>query len=351
LLARVAVSLGLDPYTSGQDIVEALVTARSKPGIKPRVVLQGPCKENVLRGDQVDITKLPARLLHEGDGGRFLNTYGTIVARTPDGKWTNWSIARIMIVDRHRMSGIVAPTQHIGRIHAMWKAEGRDMPCALALGVPPAIPFVSGMPIPDWVDEADYIGVYLGEPVDVIQCESNNLHVPATSEIVVEGRLSQNDTVEEGPMGEYAGYQWKGVSTHKPVYYVDVMTHRNNAILPVVVAGEPVEEDHTAWGIPNAAEVLFQLRNAGVPATMCWPTLEAANHWLVITVPRNWRILAGYDSHSFCRRVGEVLFGSHHGHGMCKAIVFEDDIDPTNTNEVVWGFRNALSPRQWRNPV
>ena len=343
-LSRVAVSLGLDPRTDGRAIVEAIAEARGRPGIKPRVVATGPCQEHVLTGDAVDLMSLPAPVLHDGDGGRYLNTYGTIVARSPDGRWTNWSIARIMVVDGKRMSGIVAPSQHIGRIHAMWKADGKDMPFALALGVDPAIPFVSGMPIPDWEDEADLVGGFLGEPIDVVKCHTNDLHVPASSEIVVEGRLSANDVVAEGPMGEYAGYQWRGVSSDKPVYYVEAITHRTNAILPVVVAGEPVEEDHTAWGIPNAAEVLYVLRREGLPVTMVWPTLEAANHWLVVTVPKDWRQRAGLNSTGLCQRFGDVIFGGKHGSGMVKVIVIEDDVDPTNTSEVVWAFATRCHP-------
>lgn len=343
-LARVAVSLGLPPRASGADIVEALAGARGRPGVKPRIVETGACKEHVLVGDAVDLNRIPAPLLHEGDGGRYINTFGAIVARTPDGSWTNWSIARIMVVDARRMSGIVAPSQHLGRIHAMWKALGQDMPFALALGVEPAIPFVAGMPLPDWADEADYIGAYLDRPIDVVRCETNDLYVPASAEIVIEGRLSVTERTLEGPMGEYAGYQWRGQASEKPVYHVDAITHRTDPILPVVVAGEPIEEDHTAWGIPNAAEILHQLRSAGLPATMAWPTLEAANHWLVVTLPKDWRTRTGFDAKGVCRRIGEIVFGGHMGQGMTKIIVLEDDVDPTNTDEVVWAFATRCHP-------
>ncbi len=150
----------------------------------------GPCQENRLVGDEVDLWRLPTPLIHDGDGGRYLNTWGTIVARTPDGRWTNWSISRIMVIGKQTMTGIVLPRQHLGMIHAQWKALGKPMPFALALGTEPVIPFVSGMPLAEGVDEADFIGGYLGEPVDVVDCHSVDLQVPATSEIVIEGMLS-----------------------------------------------------------------------------------------------------------------------------------------------------------------
>ena len=270
-LSRVALSLGLAPRATGREIITALVSARERPPIPPRVVETGPCKENILLGDDADLLRLPTPLLHDGDGGRFLNTFGIIVARTPDGTWTNWSIARIMILDKNRMTGIVGPLQHLGKIHKMWKDIGQDMPFALALGCEPFIPFVGGMPLPDYVDESGYVGSYFGEPVDVVKCETNGLHVPATAEIVIEGLLSVSETAPEGPMGEYAGYLWSGPPTPKPVYHVHAMTHRHAPILPISVAGEPVEENHTAWGIPNAAEVQYELRQKGYPSRLSGP--------------------------------------------------------------------------------
>lgn len=89
-----------------------------------------------------------------------------IVAQTPDGKWTNWSIARIMLVDERRMAGIVAPTQHIGMVRKQWSDLGKDMPFALAMGTEPFIPFVGGMPLPAYVNEADFAGAYFGEPAE-----------------------------------------------------------------------------------------------------------------------------------------------------------------------------------------
>src|ERR1700739_4821836 len=112
----------------------------------------------------------------------------------------------------------------------------------MAMGVEPAIPFVGGMPLPEAVNEADFIGAYLGEPVDVVRCETVDLEVPATAEIAIEGHLSRTERDLEGPMGEYAGYLWTGPPSPKPVYRVTAVSHRNDPILPVSVAGEPVEE-------------------------------------------------------------------------------------------------------------
>jgi 4-hydroxy-3-polyprenylbenzoate decarboxylase len=345
LLARVAVSLGMSPRSGGRDIVEAIAASLNLPPIDPVVVETAPCFENVATGDAVDLTQLPVPLLHCGDGGRYLNTYGCIVARTPDGSWTNWSIARIMLLDGKRMTGLVSPEQHIGMVAQAWADLGEPMPFALALGVEPAIPFICGMPLPAHVDEAGRLGAFLGRPIRTVRCRTVPLEAPASAEILVEGYLSLDETAEEGPMGEFAGYLSPGSSMRQPVYRVTAISHRDDAILPVVVAGEPVEENHTTWGIPSAAQILHDLRAAGLAVTMAWVPLEAALHWLVVTVPRDWRRRSGVeDGERLCRRVGEVVFRSKAGAVIPKVIVLNDDVDPTDLRELVWAFATRCHP-------
>ncbi len=344
-LARIALALGLPAETNGVQIVETIAAARKRPPIPPTVITRpAPCQENVLLGDAVDLLRLPVPLIHEGDGGRYLNTLGIIVAQSPDKKWTNWSIARIMLLDRNRMTGIVAPNQHIGMIHKLWKDLGQDMPYALVLGGEPAIPFVGGMPLPAWENEGDFLGAYFGEGLEVVPAKTVDLLVPATAEIIIEGHLSSTETATEGPMGEYAGYAWGGEGKSQPVYHVSAMTFRNEPIFPFAVAGEPVEEDHTAWGIPNAGEVLAELREAGIPVTAAWIPLESANHWGVITMPNDWRKKLGYGSDELVQRVGNVLYESKAGMGIPKFILVNDDVDPTNLSELVWAFATRCRP-------
>jgi UbiD family decarboxylase len=166
-LARIALALGLPVKTSGRQIIDSLVEARGRKRVPPKIVSRGPVKRNVLKGDEVDLLRLPAPLLHEGDGGRYLNTMGVIVAQTPDKKWCNWSIARVMVLDKNRMAGIIAPNQHIGIIRQKWTDAGQDMPFALELGAEPFIPFVGGMPLPEYFDERDYVGAYSVETTKV----------------------------------------------------------------------------------------------------------------------------------------------------------------------------------------
>ena len=84
-----------------------------------------PCKENRFFGEEIDLTRLPVPLIHEGDGGRYINTYGIMIARTPDGSWTNWAITRAMLDGPQTIAGVVIPTQDFGKIYSQWKELGK----------------------------------------------------------------------------------------------------------------------------------------------------------------------------------------------------------------------------------
>jgi 4-hydroxy-3-polyprenylbenzoate decarboxylase len=341
-LVRIALSLGLSAAATAREIIEALAAAHHKPPMPPRRVPSGPCKQNKLLGDAVDLWRLPAPLIHEGDGGRYLNTWGTIIVRTPDRQWTNWSITRIMLASKNTLVGAIIPRQHLGLIYAQWKALNQPMPFALALGTQPVIPFVSGMPLDENVNEADFIGGYLGEPLDVVDCETVDLQAPATSEMVIEGTVSPSETAWEGPMGEYSGYLSPGGRMPSPIFNVSAITYRDQPILPVVAAGEPIEENHTCWGLTVSAQLLWELREAGFPVTTCFIPFQSAAHWLVVTVPSS--AYEGGTGDRLVPRLAEIVFRSRSGSFIPKVILIGDDIDSANLDELIWAFATRNHP-------
>ena len=341
--ARIALALGLAPTASPREIIAALVAARTRAPVPPRVVESGPCKEHVWRGEEVDLTALPLPLLHDGDGGRYLNTMGIVVTRTPDRRWTSWAVARIMLLDERRATYAILPFQHTGKVFKEWRRHGEDMPVAVAVGVPPIAVYAAGMPLPADVDEAGYAGAFAGVPIDVVRCESVDLEVPAESEIVLEGRVSLEDHGLEGPYGDYSGYLSPPTPAQVPIYSIDAMTFRGDAIYPFSCSGEPPDETHTVWGLATAAEAVHLLRERGVPVLHGWAPFAAANGWLVVTVPDDWRSFEP-DAEELCRIVGDVVYASKLRIAVNTIIVVEDDIDPSNLHELVWavdGRRNG----------
>jgi len=342
---RINLALGLPADSDPLDAVRSLAEARKRPLIRPRVVAssQAPCKQNVLRGNDVDLLRFPTPWIHGADGGRYFQTYGLNIVRTPDGSWTNWSINRMMLLDRNRLACLIPPNQHLGIIHAQWKKRGEPTPIAIAQGVEPALPFAGGMPIPENMDEAAYLGAYFGEPLDLVPAETLPLDVPATAEIVVEGHISHSETAMEGPMDEYPGYVGQGASP-KPVLHVSAITYRSDPILPFAVAGAPVDENHTGWGIPHAAEILHLLQSAGVPVSTCWMVLESACHWLLVALSPDWHERAAIDSKTISGRVGETVFKSKAGFGVAKILLVEHDFNVTDIEQVVWAFASRVHP-------
>ncbi|GAA0459450.1 UbiD-like decarboxylase [Paractinoplanes deccanensis] len=342
--SRAALSLGLDPATHPLELVEELAAARRLDPIAPVTVDSGECQQNVLLGDDASLAAFPIPLIHDGDGGRYVNTWGTIVVRTPDGTWTNWSIARVMMVDDHTMTGMIRPLQDLGKIFAMWRERGEPMPFALAQGCAPAIPFVCGMGLPSGLDEAGYLGAHFGEPLEVVRCRTVGLTVPATAEIVIEGHVAVDETAPEGPMGEYFGYLGGG-SRPWPVFRIGAITHRDDPILPVVSAGKPVEEDHTVVGLTYSAEALVSLRAAGLPVTGAWIVPESAVNVLAVTVSRDWARQGVFTStRMLCRAVAQAVLRPKVGYWITRIMVFDDDIDPTDTRDVIWAYATRCHP-------
>ncbi len=342
--ARIALSLGLPANTPGRAIVESLAASTTRPGIPPRYLQTGPCKENIAVGPDVDLLRFPTPLIHGSDGGRYIQTYGLNIVRTPDGSWTNWSINRMMLLDRNRLACLIPPNQHLGIIHAQWRALGKPTPIVVALGVEPGLPYVGGMSAPEGVDESHVLGAHFGEPIEMVRGETVDLPVPATAEIVIEGHVSHETVAPEGPMGEYPGYLDVSPAKPKPVLNVSAVTWRHQAILPIVAAGPPVEEDHTGWGMPHAAMCLRDLRAAGLPVSGAWMVLESACHWMLIALSPDWHERTGLPSAALAQRVGEVLFATKTGFGIPKVLLVEDDFDFTDVGQVVWAFATRAHP-------
>jgi phenacrylate decarboxylase len=147
-----------------------------------------------------------------------------------------------MVHDENHLTGLVIEPQHIWQIHQMWKMEGRDVPWALAFGVPPAAIMASSIPIPDGVTEAGYVGAMSGSALDLVKCDTNDLYVPATSEIVFEGTLSISEKGPEGPFGKMHGYVFPGDNHLWPKYKVNRITYRNDPILLMSSCGRLTDE-------------------------------------------------------------------------------------------------------------
>jgi UbiD family decarboxylase len=342
---RISRHLGLPPTASMKDIIDKMLSAAHAEPIPPNIVPDGPVKENKLFGDEFDLTTLPAPLLHQADGGKYIQTYGMHVLQTPDKKWTNWSIARAMVHDKNHLVGLVMEPQHIGQIHQMWKKSGRgDIPWALAFGVPPAAIMAASMPIPDGVSEAGYIGAMTGCALDVVKCETNDLHVPANAEIVFEGTLSISETAPEGPFGEMHGYVFPGDSRQCPKFKVNAITYRNGAIMPVSNCGRITDETHTLIGSLNAAEIKRLCVEAGLPITDAFSPFETQVTWIALGIDIQKLSHMNTTPSAFRQMIGELIFSQKAGVTTHRIVLCGPDINVYDVKDVMYAFTTRCRP-------
>ena len=178
--------------------------AKSTP-VKPETVESGPCKEIKLLGDEVDLTKLPVSFTGEYETTPHL-TAGISFVRDPNTGWTNAGIRRFQIMGKNLLTDLVLPFQQEGQIFSRWKEKKKPMPIAIVIGADPIVYIACNMPAPEQFDEMDYWGIFAGEPLKVVKCETNNIMVPATAEIVLEGEVDPEKRMFEGPFPEMPGY-------------------------------------------------------------------------------------------------------------------------------------------------
>ncbi|KAH6874428.1 UbiD decarboxylyase family [Thelonectria olida] len=344
---RLARHLALSGDAGPEDVIDKMLSAKGEKPLPPVHVPTGPCKERIIMGDDVDLTKLPAPLLNQADGGDYIQTLGINILPHPTEAWTNWSIARAMVYDKTRLVGLIMKPQHIARIFGEWKKMGRDVPYAIALGAPPIATMAASMPLPAGVSEAEYVGSLCGAPLEVVKCETNDLYVPANSEIVLEGTISITDTAKEGPFGEMHGYSFLDEGSLQPLYTVKAITHRNHAILPVCVPGRAnlgPDETHTMIGTLASAEMRQLLQENGLPVTQVFALFETQVIWAAVQVDRKKLAELGTNAREFCTKVGDLVFRNKCGMQIHRLLVVGDDINPFDMNDVTWAFATRCRP-------
>jgi 4-hydroxy-3-polyprenylbenzoate decarboxylase len=338
---RIAMMLGLPPDTHPRELVKVGRTILTG-SIAPKIVATGPVKENILKGADVDLYEFPTPHWNRLDGGRYLLTYGGCVTKDPETGIMNVGVYRGMVAGHDRIPILMWRAQHIGHHVTAWQRGGEaEMPIAAAIGWEPSLDFCAGAPVPKGVCEYDVVGAVRGAPVELVKCETVDLYVPATAEIVIEGYLGLDPAtyMMEGPYAEFTGYL-AGDRSPKPTIRVTAITHRNDPILRGTIEGAmpgSYSENAMCSSIMRAATAWNVLDRAGVPGvTDVWcPPVQAGIN-LLIQMKQSYRNQA--------KQAANAIWGSSAAHVRYKHItVVDDDIDIHDYAAVDWAIAHRVN--------
>lgn len=357
-VSTLGLTMGFEGQLNNLDVVdkvsEIMRSTESRADNYPPVyVTDGPVMQNVVTGEDVDLTIFPTPTWHELDGGAFIGTGCWQVHQDPDTGWTNVGTYRNQLLGKNMLGNYISPGHHGHIIRQKYWDRGKPCPVVLGFGAHPLFLLVGSSVVPEGVDELSWAGAIAGQRVPVIKGPVTGLPIPADAEIVVEGYVSKNDTMVEGPFGEYTGY-YAGGKREQPVIRVKALYYRND---PILVGSPPCRPPHDysyQFSVMQSAAIKESLRKAGIAAIKAvWVSQAGCGRmWVVTSLTQKY---AGHAS-----QAANVAFSCQAGGLMARySIVVDDDIDPSNNDDVIWALSTRSDPasdidilRQcWSNPL
>jgi len=299
-------------------------------------VRKAPCQEVVLSGDDVDLTKLPIQHCWPGDAAPLI-TWGLTVTKGPYKKRQNLGIYRQQLLGKNKI--IMRWLSHRGGAldYQEWCKEhpGEPYPVSVALGADPATILGAVTPVPDTLSEYAFAGLLRGSKTEVVKSVSNDLQVPASAEIVLEGYIEQGELAPEGPYGDHTGY-YNEVDDF-PVMTVTHITHRENPIYHSTYTGRPPDEPAILGVALN--EVFVPILQKQFPEIVDFylPPEGCSYRMAVVTMKKQYpghakRVMMGVWS--FLRQFMYTKF----------VIVCDDDVNARDWNDVIWAITTRMDP-------
>lgn len=338
LHARLALSLGMKRSTPPREIINE-VQNRLNVSVKPKIVSDAPCKENIARGDNVNLLDFPAPYVHSVDGGRYIGTWCIVVTKDDEGGWQNWGVYRVMVQNEKVVSinYEMKARQHGGDIFERDEAKHGELsssPIAIVLGAGPISLLAAAMSPPAGTSEANVASSLMGDQLELVKCESVDLEVPASSEIVIEGEVPFGKRMKEGPMGEFSGYT-AGGKMDLPYVEIKCITWRNDPIITLANMGKPWDDCATVYTVSYSAWIRKILQEKGLPVkdVYVWPV-----YGTVISVTQD-------HGPMIAERIMNALKETNCRTGLVYTFIVNDDIDVTSLEDVFWCFTTRCHPK------
>jgi UbiD family decarboxylase len=306
-------------------MLQTYLRAMERP-VPPRVIATGPVKEVVERGDAVDLYALPQIVHHEGDAGPYV-TAAISFAKDPASETWNCAYNRLMIQGRDTTSIHLTLGKHLWEFQQIAEQRCEPLPVALVIGVHPAIALgaLSIGSIDE--DERAIMGALLGEPLELVKCETSDVLVPAHAELVLECEILPGRRTAEGPFGEFTGYSLG--QRQREVVKVRAITRRRDALFQDITVAHL---DHMLLStIPMEANLyravramVPSVRAVRVPAPFtCYVSIEQR-----LTGQAKNAIMAVFGADLYVKRV----------------VVVDHDVDVFDDRQVTWAIATRCQP-------
>lgn len=313
--------------------------------IPPAFVESGPVLENVREGEAIDALVFPTPKWHEDDGGRYIGTECLVVTKDPDSDWVNTGTYRVMVHDKKTLVVFIEHGKHGDVIRRKYWARGKPCPMVVSVGQAPVLGAVAASTPGPGISEFAVAGSRLGHPIPLIKGKHTGIPFPADSEIVFEGFMAPpgERALPEGPFGEWPGY-YASNSRPEPTLEVKAIYHRND---PIIVGAPPIKPTLPGFWYGTAG-------SSHIRAAALWDELEAAGVPGVKGVwkmpgggPRFINVVAIEQQHpGHAKMAGLVALGCGSNAYLGRmVIVVDDDIDITDSAEVMWALATRWDPK------
>jgi 4-hydroxy-3-polyprenylbenzoate decarboxylase len=293
--------------------------------VPPKRVRSAPCQELVHKGSDVDLNRLPALRTWPEDGGVFHN-YGLTHTVHPETGKRNLGLYRLqqhspttlgMHWQIHKDS-----TAH----HAVAERLGQRLPVAVSFGCDPVVCYAASAPLPGDIDEYLFAGFLRGERVEMVDCLTVPLRVPAHAQVVLEGHVEPGERAPEGPFGDHTGF-YTPVEQF-PVLHVECMTTRRDPVYHSIVTSKPPQEDGP---IGHATERIFlPLLKLLVPDIVDYSMPEPGvfHNCVIVSIRKRYPKQA--------QKVMHAIWGAHLLSLAKLIVVVDDDCDVQDHHEVAF---------------
>ncbi len=306
--------------------------------MKPRTVSRAPVQEVVLKGDDIDLSQLPIQTCWPGEPAPLI-TWPLVVTKGPGKRKEddyNLGIYRMQVTGKN--TTLMRWLKHRGgaQHHARWKGEKPEpLPAAVVIGADPGTILAAVTPVPDTLSEYAFAGLLRNAKVDLVDCKTVPLKVPAEAEIVLEGHVSLTDYGDEGPYGDHTGY-YNQVERF-PVFTISAITMRRKPIYLSTFTGRPPDEPSVLGEALN--ELFIPLLQQQFPEIVdFWLPPEGCSYRVAVVSMKK-----AYAGHA--KRVMMGVWSYLRQFLYTKwVIVVDADINARDWNDVIWAISTRMDP-------